>query len=98
MAVGSLGLQNAVSFLISALGDVVIVRCPFLTAALRMSGSQFKVPDFLGVQGRTNPAVVLAFRQEMPDQHRELASDGDGCDVIATLGADAWPCPHTRLR
>lgn len=49
-----------------------------------------QVPDFLGVQGRTNPAVVLAFRQEMPDQHRELASDGDGCDVIAALGADAF--------
>ena len=51
-AAGSLGLQNAVSFLISALRDVVIVRCPFLTAALRMSGSQFKVP---GLSWRAGP-------------------------------------------
>jgi DNA replication protein DnaC len=55
-----------------------------------MSGSQFEVSNLLGLQRRANPAVVFVLRQEMPDDHCQLAGDRNRCNVIAAFGPHAF--------
>jgi hypothetical protein len=43
----------------------------------------FEIPDLLGVECRPRPVVILAIGEQMPDDHRQLASYGNGGDVIA---------------
>jgi hypothetical protein len=51
-----------------------------------MPGTEFEVTDLPGVQRRTDPGIVFPAPQQMPDDHRQLASGRDGSNVLATIG------------
>ena len=85
-SVGRLGLLRTGSLLAAAVGEVVVVGAASLATLLWIAGAQFEIPYLLGVEGLPHPVVVLMLAEEMPDDHRQLASDGDGGDVVATLG------------
>ena len=83
-----LGLFAATPLPLADSGQVVRVsRAPLATAG-RMPGTEFEVTDLLGVQRRTDPGIVFLAPQQMPDDHRQLASGRDGSDVLATTRAD----------
>ena len=85
-SVGRLGLLRTGSLLAAAVGEVVVVGAASLATLFWVSDAQFEIPYLLGVKRLPHPDVVLMLGEEMPDDHRQLASDGDGGDVVATLG------------
>ena len=56
---------------------------------LRMSGLKLRRAGLVGDQRWAGPLTILALRQQMPAEHRELASHGHRGDLMAAPGADA---------
>lgn len=61
-----------------------------MAAPLRTAGTQFEISYLLGMEGGPHPVVILALAEQMPDDHRQLARDGNGGDVIAAPGPDPF--------
>lgn len=54
-----------------------------------MSGLKLHRAGLVGDQRWASPQVILALSQQMPAEHRELASHGDRGDLMAAPGANA---------
>ena len=83
-----LGLFAATPLPLADRGQVVRVSPPRWPRRAGCPGTEFEVTDLLGVQRRTDPGIVFPAPQQMPDDHRQLASGRDGSDVLATTRAD----------
>lgn len=79
------------SFLIAALGcgDSRRVRGT-VSLARWPAGGELHLSDLLVGEARLAERVVLPVGQQMPEQHGELARDGDERDVMTAASANAF--------
>ena len=90
LLVSLLGLLRHDDLMIAQDLDVVGVgRTRPIAFLQRRSRLQFHRAGLVGDQSRPCPLVIRALGQEMPAEHRQLASHGDGGDLVATAGANA---------
>jgi hypothetical protein len=66
------------------------VRCSPLAASWLVSGLQFEIAHFPGMQRRAGPQIAFALAQQMPDQDGELA----GMSMRSRLAQ--WPRHTSR--
>src|SRR5918998_6351294 len=90
-AVGDLGLFGELAFAgaFGALAVGVVGREVTPSGVALGAGAQLETAELLAGQRRALERVVLLAREEVPEQHGELARDGDDRDLAASARADA---------
>src|SRR3954464_4757599 len=82
-SVGDLGLFSPPLFLLAGAGQVVLIGRATLATPYWLARAQLEVAQLLGMQRGPDPGIVLALGQHVPQDHRQLAGDGNGSDVVA---------------
>src|SRR3954452_11847080 len=90
-AVGDLGLfgELAFAFAVGALAVCVLGGEVSPSGSAGGAGAEFESAELLARQRRALEGVVLLAREEVPEQHGELACDGDDRDLAAAARANA---------
>ena len=88
--VGAFGLLGLRTVGLAAFRDPVLVGAAPRPGLCGLTGREFEIAQFPSHEQRPSPGVVLAFREHVPDQHRELAGDRDRGDMGAAPGAHTF--------
>ena len=90
-AVGDFGLFGEFAFAgaFGALAVGVLGREVASSGVALGAGAQLEAAELLAGQRRALEGVVLLAREQVPEQHGELARDGDDRDLAAAARADA---------
>jgi hypothetical protein len=81
--------ELALSFAVGAPAVGVLAREISSPGLPLGAGAQFEGAELLAGQRRALERVVLLAREQVPEQHGELARDGDDRDLAAAARADA---------
>jgi hypothetical protein len=63
-----------------------------------LAGAQLEIPQLLRVERGTNPCIVLAAGEKVPDDDGDFAGNGDGSHVGAAPPANAFVKGSQRPR